>query len=197
MAPGRVAGAAGAAVALLPAVAQAHTVSTSAGAFWGGLLHVVSAPEHLLALVGLGLLLGLAGRAVADEPLMLVVPLALAAGVGIARAAALASPDRCLLVLSLLALGGLVAAALPIARPWLACLAVGAGGLHGLANGAALPPELSATTFAAGVALAGFLLVIYAAELARRARVLWARTAVRVAGSWIAATGILVLGMPR
>ncbi len=197
MAAGRVARAAGAAVALLPAGAQAHTVSASAGAFWGGLLHVVSAPEHLLALVGLGLLLGLGGRAVSDESLVLVVPLALAAGVGIARVAALASPDRYLLVLSLLAVGGLVAAALPIARSWLACLVVGAGGLHGVANGAALPPELSMAAFAAGVALAGFLLVVYAAELARRARAFWARTAVRAVGSWIAATGVLVLGMPR
>jgi hydrogenase/urease accessory protein HupE len=135
--------------------------------------------------------------AVADEPLILVVPVALATGVGIERIAALPAPDRLLLVLSLLAIGGLVAATLPVARRWLACLVVGAAGLHGLANGAALPPELSAAAFAGGVALAGFLLVVYAAELACRARVRWARTAVRVVGSWIAATGILVLGMPR
>lgn len=45
-----------------------------------------------------------------------------------------------------------------------------------------------------GVALAVFVLVALVAALVVELRAAWARIAVRVAGSWIAAIGLLLLG---
>ena len=180
---------------LLPGSAQAHAVSSSLGDFYGGGLHLLGSPEHLLTVLGLGMLLGAGGREIAREPLLLpALPLALAAGAasaGLAPAAAWAG------TLSLLLLGGALAASTRPPRPVLAVAVALLGIACGLANGAAMTPTTDRLLFAPGVAIAGFLVAFHGMLLARAARPFWARVAVRVAGSWIAATGILVLGMHR
>jgi len=74
-------------------------------------------------------------------------------------------------------------------------LAVLLGLLHGSLNGSELPKTLSSAQMTnAGVVVALFVSVSLLAGQAASLRVRWARTAVRVAGSWIAAIGLLMLG---
>ena len=94
-----------------------------------------------------------------------------------------------------IALGVLLAteSALPFA--FVTCLAILLGLLHGILNASELPKaSLSSLISAAGVAVALFGAVSLLAGQAASMRVRWARVAVRVAGSWIVAIGLLMLG---
>jgi hydrogenase/urease accessory protein HupE len=95
---------------------------------------------------------------------------------------------------SLLALGILVAADRRFDPPVVAGLAVAVGLLHGWLNGAGI-----ATAGREGIALAGIVASVLAlatlvSAAASRIVAPWARIALRVAGSWIAAIGLLLLG---
>jgi hydrogenase/urease accessory protein HupE len=65
---------------------------------------------------------------------------------------------------------------------------------HGFLNGAGLGVTAAAVAALLGLAATVFVFVALAAGLVVRLRAEWARIAVRVAGSWIAASGILTLG---
>jgi hydrogenase/urease accessory protein HupE len=92
-------------------------------------------------------------------------------------------------------LGVLLATDRPLPLIWVAGLAVLLGLLHGILNGSELPKTSSSGQIsAAGVAIALFVAVSLSAGQAASMRVPWARVAVRVAGSWIAAIGLLMLG---
>lgn len=54
--------------------------------------------------------------------------------------------------------------------------------------------SLFALVAAVGLAAAVIVVVVIVAALVVRLRAQWARVAVRVAGSWIAASGLLMLG---
>jgi urease accessory protein len=54
--------------------------------------------------------------------------------------------------------------------------------------------SVSAISAVVGLALAVFVLIALAAAFVVQLRAHWARIAVRVAGSWIAASGLLLLG---
>ena len=60
-----------------------------------------------------------------------------------------------------------------------------------------MTPDVAAHMFVPGVALIGFAAaaLVSATTLALSARAEWLRIAVRVAGSWIAAIGILLIGV--
>jgi hypothetical protein len=67
--------------------------------------------------------------------------------------------------------------------------------LHGILNGSDIPTtNASGQLSADGVAAALFVLVSLLAGQAASVHVPWARVAVRVAGSWIVAIGLLMLG---
>ena len=59
--------------------AEAHLVNTDLGPFYGGLVHPLTALEHLLPLVALGLLAGQQGATTARRVLV-ALPLGLAGG---------------------------------------------------------------------------------------------------------------------
>ena len=65
----------------------------------------------------------------------------------------------------------------------------------GWANAAELGGQAAAVRFVPGVALAGLLVVIYGAGCVRGLRAAWMRMAFRVLGSWIAALGVMTLGL--
>jgi|HubBroStandDraft_6_1064221.scaffolds.fasta_scaffold569006_2 hydrogenase/urease accessory protein HupE len=94
-----------------------------------------------------------------------------------------------------IALGALLAADCPLSLAFVASLAILLGLLHGILNGSELPKTPSSgQLIAAGVAVALFVAVSILAGQAASVRVPWARVAVRVAGSWIVAIGLLMLG---
>jgi hypothetical protein len=74
----------------------------------------------------------------------------------------------------------------------IAMLAIPAGTLHGFANGATMG-SVSALSLG-GVATAVFCLVAIVAAEVTALPAGWPCIAVRVAGSWIAAAGLLMLG---
>jgi hydrogenase/urease accessory protein HupE len=96
--------------------------------------------------------------------------------------------------LSLLALGALTAADRKFA-PWVVtALAVALGLLHGWLNGAAIAIAGREIGGLIGIASAIFVITALASALVVSLRQPWSRIAVRVTGSWIAATGLLLLG---
>jgi hydrogenase/urease accessory protein HupE len=168
-------------------------VSSGLGPFYDGVSHLALTPEDLLLAVAMALLAG-AGGAAAGRATLLVLPLAwLLGGVG-----GLASPSEATIPalrwVSLLVPGLLVAIGAPLPRAALLALAAGLGLLHGHANGAAMARSSAAALGLVGIVAALFVVVALVAALAVGARAGWSRIAVRVAGSWIAAIGLLALG---
>ena len=68
------------------------------------------------------------------------------------------------------------------------------GFYHGYLNGSGMGQVGSAALALLGLVFAVFVLVALAAAFVVQLRAQWTRIAVRVAGSWIAASGLLMLG---
>jgi len=178
-------------------VACAHVASAQAGAFYAGLLHPLTAPERVLPMLALGLLAGQRGLN-ESQGVLLAFVVALAAGAGLAPSGTAPGWIALLNVGSLVVIGGLVATAWRWPVALLYALALGFGATHGYANGAALPLDGSPPIFVLGLVAAALLATGYGlvvSDALRRLKPNWPRVAVRVAGSWVAAVGILVLGM--
>ena len=173
---------------------SAHSAARGAGDFYAGALHALTALEHVLPFLALGLLAGQQGRKA--EPVLLVFCLALAAG-GTAALWAPPLPYVGLLnIFSAILLGGLVAASWSLPMTLHYGLAVVFGLSHGFANGAGVIEQTKPYLYIPGVALAGLAVTAYGLMLTDyllRRNADWIHIAVRVAGSWIAAIGILVL----
>jgi urease accessory protein len=90
--------------------------------------------------------------------------------------------------------GGHVAAEARLRPEWLIALAVVVGLLHGYLNGAAMAQAKLGTLGVVGIVSTLFVVVALAAAMVVAIRAPWGRIAVRVAGSWIAAIGLLLLG---
>jgi urease accessory protein len=177
----------------LPAAAEAHLVTSGLGPFYDGVLHLLVSPADLLGLVAAALLAGLRGREAAR---LAVIALPISwlfagmIGINLPLNVDLAWAS----VLSFLVLGGLVAADVRLTARFVALLATLYGALHGLMNGAALLAMGAGTASLFGIALTVFLIALLMAAVVAPLRAFWARTAVRAAGSWIVAIGILMLG---
>jgi urease accessory protein len=174
--------------------ARAHGMASGIGGFYGGLLHPLLVPAHVLALAALGLCIGQQAPR-QRAALLALFAASLAAGViVIVSAFAVTAADDA--ILGVAAAAGLALAA---ARThWLfvsAPLAVIAGAAVELDS---VPEEISmSATFLglAGTAVAAFLIVMLVSDLTAYWRRDWQRIAVRIAGSWIAASAILVLAL--
>jgi hydrogenase/urease accessory protein HupE len=91
---------------------------------------------------------------------------------------------------TLLVLGALVALDRKLPLPLLTGLAAGLGLFHGYANGTAKLGPLALS----GVAATLFVVVALVAAFVLSLRRPWTRVAVRVAGSWLVAISMLMLG---
>jgi len=178
---------------LLPAAAQAHLVSTGLGPFYDGLSHFVLTPEDLLPALALALLVGLNG-ARAGRTTLFVLPAAWLAGglAGLAWPTTTSVPG--FTIASFLVVGAMVAADLHLRLAWSVGLAIVLGLVNGYLNGSAMVGAKLGLAGLAGIVSALFVVVALAAALAVAQRAPWARIAVRVAGSWVAAAGLLLLG---
>jgi urease accessory protein len=156
-----------------------------------GLLNPLTTPAHVLSLLALGLLL-------ARQPhrfiVLLLFALALAAGFLAIVLAIETTPARTVLLAAAAALGVMVATAwAPKLLAWL--LAVVAGAALALDS----PPQAVTLSEAyatiAGTALGVCALLVVVAVVAGHANAHWQRLGVRIIGSWIAASAILVLAV--
>ena len=190
----RVATVAGA-LAVLPAVAQAHLVVTGMGPIYDGIDHFGLSPEDSVPVVALAFFAGLRGPATA-RLLLAVLPLAWLAGgmIALSGASAPATVLSIAAAVAFLAIGGLLAinAHLPPAAS--AAIAVALG----LSRGSA---DLSGAAFSgghlltlSGMAASVFVVFALAASLTLPLKRFWMIVAVRVGGSWLAALGLLLAG---
>lgn len=176
----------------LPGAAQAHLVTSGLGPFYDGALHLLLSPADLLGLLAMALLAGLRGTR-SGRLVVMALPAAWLLGglVGLG----LPVPNLTWLgVASFLVLGLLVAADVKLPPIAVASLATAYGALHGLLNGAALASIGAGPATLLGIALTVLVLVLLTTATVVPLRALWARVAVRVAGSWVAAVGMLMLG---
>jgi urease accessory protein len=182
-------------VVLLCAVSSAHAHAVEGvGDFYAGMLHPVIALETLLPTIALALLAGQQERGGA----LLAVAL-FPATVGIGGLAAQFVPasttwDAVNLV-SIPVLGIAVAWARALPRWAIAAIAVTVGAALGATNGAEATASMSAWLFVPGLTVSALFLIVVVVGLVRSAEKQWARIAVRVAGSWIAAIGVMVLAL--
>ena len=174
--------------------AHAHSPINGIGGFYAGFLHPVTGLEHLLPFVALGILAGQQGDRSAPTLFLFAAMLMLGA-LGALWTPAL--PYIGLLnILSGVLLGALVAAAWRLPVMVLSVIAIVFGMSHGFANGAALNGALTPYLYIPGLGLAGLVVpagLMIVVDLILRQQYDWMRIAVRVAGSWITAIGVLVL----
>jgi urease accessory protein len=174
--------------------AHAHLVNTGFGPFDDGLTHLFVTPEDLLPVIALALLAGLRGPRF-GRTVLFALPVAWLAGsaFGLLFAPPITLPLAETILTIVLGLFLAADSRLPLAS--VVGLAILLGLLHGLLNGSELPKASSSSQISvAGVGVALFVAVSLLAGQASAVRVPWARVAVRVAGSWIVAIGLLMLG---
>jgi hydrogenase/urease accessory protein HupE len=180
----------GFALVLQSGPARAHLNSTGMGPIYDGLLHFVTSPEDLIPALALALLAGLRGAAYGRRALF-TLPAAWLVG-SLAGSAALATSGGAVLSsLWFLLLGGLVAADARLSLRATTALAALVGLVHGYFNGTGLGQSASTVLAVLGLVAAVFILIALAAALVVQLRAQWTRIAVRVVGSWIAATARL------
>jgi urease accessory protein len=172
----------------------AHLMTTGLGPFYDGLAHLFVTPEDLLPVLALSLAAGLRGPA-GGRAALFVLPPAWLVGVFLGR---LFSPHWIWPVLSAVLTVGLGALAAIDRRLPAGVVAVLAGTL-GVWNGAWNGIELARSGANAlgtgiGIATAVFVVVALVGALAAAIRAGAIRIAARVAGSWIAAAGLFMLG---
>ena len=176
---------------IMPVPALAHEGSGTGG-FIGGFSHPLLGPDHIVAMVAVGLWGAFLG-APAIWTLPIVFPLVMAGG-GVLGIIGFGLPGVEIgIAVSAIALGLMVALA---ARPpiFVAALLVGAFAVfHGHAHGAELPPGSDAVAYSAGFVIATGLLHLTGISFGLLARWPAGRIAVRLAGIVIAVVGAAFL----
>ena len=174
-----------------PSPASAHLVTTGMGPVYDGIGHLLLTPEDLVPVLAMALYAGLRG-ALTGRRILFLLPLAWVAG-GLVGSAATGIPSIPLPAVSFLLLGILIAADLRMPPDMVTILAVFIGLVHGFFNGFALK-EGPGILGLLGIMTVLFVLVALAAAFVISLKKPWTRIVVRVAGSWIFASGLLLLG---
>jgi len=175
------------------APAEAHLNTTGMGPLYDGLMHFLMSPEDLVPVLALALLSGLRA-AMYGRRALFTVPAAWFLGGLLGLSAAASTGNAVVSAIWFLLLGGLLAADARLSLPVVTAIAALLGLHHGYLNGTGMGGFETAAVALFGLVFAVFVLVALAASFVVRLRAHWARIAVRVAGSWIAASGLLMLG---
>ena len=177
---------------LLATPAFAHTGEGSGG-FLAGLAHPVFGPDHVVAMIAVGLWGAFLGQP-AIFLLPIVFPLVMAFGGVLGILGAPLPAVETGIASSAIVLGVMVALA---ARPplWIAAVLVGAFAIfHGYAHGRELPDGADAVAYSAGFVIATGLLHLTGIAFGLLTRWPAGRLAVRGAGGVIALVGLAYLG---
>jgi urease accessory protein len=181
------------AIALGCGSAEAHLNATGMGPIYDGLMHFLTSPEDLVPALALALLAGLRGAPYGRRA-MFTLPAAWLLGSLIGLASTAVNAGAIWASLWFLLLGGLVVADAKLSLRSLTALGALLGLVHGYLNGTGMGLSAQAIVAALGLAAAVFVVVVLVAALVVALRAHWTRIAVRVGGSWIAASGLLMLG---
>jgi urease accessory protein len=177
---------------VLAAPAFAHSGEGVAGGFISGFLHPLAGPDHVIAMVAVGLWGAFLGRP-ALWLLPVVFPLVMAFGGALGVLGVPLPGVEIGIALSAVVLGAMVAFAV---KPplWVAAVIVGAFAIfHGHAHGTELPEAASPIAYSLGFVIATGLL--HAAGIALSLVTRWSQGAklVRACGVAIAALGVFFL----
>ena len=176
----------------LAAPAAAHADPNLAGGFVAGFVHPLSGPDHMLAMISVGLWGAFLGR-----PLLVVLPMLFPAMMAIGGALGMVGvpvpPVEIGIAISVLVLGGAIAGKW---RPpiWAAVGIVALFALfHGYAHGHELPSIADPVAYSLGFVIATGMLHIVGIAIGAIGRWRMGAIAIRVAGAAIAALGLQFL----
>lgn len=178
-------------VLMLPVTAFAHLVTTGMGPVYDGIGHLLLTPEDLVPALAVAVYAGLRGKTTGRLVLFLFPAAWLIGGLaGLLAGTALTVQPQ---VVSFVLLGVLIAAdqQLPAALVILVVMPVGL--MHGVTNGAAMMNGPGAAGLL-GITAILFVLQAFASAITVSLSRNWPRVIMRVAGSWIAAIGLLMFG---
>jgi urease accessory protein len=181
-------------VLFLSGAAQAHVVIPGVGGFEGGLLHPVLVLSHALALIALGMLLGVQPTRIR---LLLIATFVVAMLAGFGLVSLAYATDRAELAALILAaiMGLLLASGWKVPVPAIALLSICLGAAILFDSVPAVPSVRETIIALVGTALAATAMIAVTAFASAALPAFWPRIGVRVAGSWIAASAILVLAL--
>jgi len=162
------------------------------GPVYDSIVHFLLSPEYVAPVVGLALLAGLRGPDHGRWALFAVTG-AWLVGAGLGSAPGSGIMASFVTAGTCLVLGVFIAADLRIPLMLTVILATAVGFLMGAMDAAAQGPALRMNGVL-GICATVFVLMALATSLIVPLRILWLRIAVRVAGSWLAALGLLLVG---
>jgi urease accessory protein len=179
-------------LALMASPALAHSEAGVAIDFMGGFMHPIFGPDHVIAMVAVGLWGAFLG-APAIWLLPVVFPLAMAVAGAFGVLGVPLPGVEIGIAISAMILGSIVALA---AKPplWIAAVLVGAFAIfHGHAHGAELPVGADAVAFSMGFVVATRMLHVSGIAFGTLSHWPAGRIAVRAAGGVIALIGVVYL----
>ena len=174
-----------------PSYASAHLVTTGLGTVYDGIGHLVMTPEDLIPALAIAFFAGLRGAAPGRRALF-ILPLAWFVG-GLLGVIIEGLPTLPVAGISFFILGVLVAADLNLSQKWFTAIVVAVGFVHGVLNGVALK-EGAGILGLIGIMASLFVILAIVSAFIVSLKKPWARIVVRVAGSWVAAIGMLMFG---
>lgn len=176
-----------------PSLCSAHLVNSGLGPFYDGALHLLLSTEDLLGVIAIAALGGMNGtRSGRSSVLFLSISWLIAGTLGLQLFTVLEIPW--LSTLSFAIPGLIVALNLKLPPAIVALLAGLFGFLHGLMNGNALATIGAGPQELLGIVAAVTVICLLVAGLVASLKAAWAKVVIRVAGSWIAAIGVLMFG---
>ena len=178
---------------LVPRAAHAHQVSTGVGPFYDGVVHFFVSFEEALPVIALALLAGLQGPR-HGRWLMALLPVSWLAGAALGLAGSSRLTTSLPVVALLIVPGALAAWNRALSVGLVAALAAGLGLLAGYSNGVAMAAAGAGVLGVLGAGSAVFAVVTLIAGMVTSLRAAWMRIVARVAGSWLAALGMLAVG---
>ena len=174
-----------------PVCAFAHLVTTGLGPVYDGIGHLVMTPEDLIPVLAIALYAGMRGAS-PGRCALFVLPVAWflggLLGVFIAGLPPLPTP-----AISILILGVLIAVDFKLSDRLFLVIVLAVGFVHGALNGVALKDSAGVLGLV-GIMATLFVVVALFSALIVSLEKPWTRVVVRVAGSWVAAIGMLMFG---
>jgi urease accessory protein len=173
--------------------ALAHPPPLGLTGFSGGFLHPLFVIDHVMAVLALALLMGRQEKWRWQPVIGFVLGMATGATVMVTGAVPLYANET---ILGIAVVAGVLVA---LAWPLSVRIGIALAGVLGAAIALDSPPEVLSISEAnrtlAGTAVGATVFLVVVWQATRYALPMWARIAVRAAGSWIAAAAILALAL--
>jgi urease accessory protein len=183
----------GLAILLLPALAEAHPGGSDTG-LMAGLMHPVFGPDHLLAMICVGVIsVQLGGSNIWRIPSAFVGAMTIGAALGLQQ---IILPYTELgIAASVLVLGMAIVVAHRGMSPWpITALIAFFGALHGYAHGAEIPRSVSPALYTLGFVISTSALHVFGMVIGEVATMQsWLSKGLRVTGAAVTASGIAFL----